>query len=131
LVGLARTPVSRHDLFLHHKTTNRAVYKARLAERSGLSDVLLWNEAGELTEFSRGNLVIELDGVRWTPPRECGLLAGIFRAELLGRGEIRERVLREPDLLRASRVWLINSLREWVPVRVAGERGDRVASGSR
>jgi para-aminobenzoate synthetase/4-amino-4-deoxychorismate lyase len=131
LVGLARTPVSRHDLFLHHKTTNRAVHKARLAERSGLSDVLLWNEAGELTEFSRGNLVIELDGVRWTPPPECGLLAGIFRAELLGRGEIRERVLREPDLLRASRVWLINSLREWVPVRVAGERGDRVASGSR
>lgn len=118
--ALAAAPVSRHDCFLYHKTTHRAIYEARLAERPGVSDVLLWNEERELTEFTRGNLVVELEGVRWTPPREAGLLAGTFRAELLGRGEIRERVLRLEDLERATGVWLINSLREWQPVRRVG-----------
>ena len=31
-------------------------------------DVLMWNEEGELTEFSIGNLVVELNGEKWTPP---------------------------------------------------------------
>jgi para-aminobenzoate synthetase/4-amino-4-deoxychorismate lyase len=78
----------------------------------------LWNEDGELTEFTIGNLVVELDGHRHTPPRDCGLLAGTFRAELLERGEIAECVIRREDLTRATRVWLVNSVREWVEVRV-------------
>jgi para-aminobenzoate synthetase/4-amino-4-deoxychorismate lyase len=119
-VALALVPVSRHDCFLFHKTTHRVVYEARLAERPGVFDVLLWNEERELTEFTRGNLVVELGGGRWTPPRESGLLAGTFRAELLERGEIRERVLRLEDLERATGVWLINGLREWQPVRLVG-----------
>jgi para-aminobenzoate synthetase/4-amino-4-deoxychorismate lyase len=117
-VRLARTPISRDDPFLYHKTTHRQVHESRRAEWPDAFDVLLWNEAGELTEFTRGNLVVELDGIRWTPPREGGLLAGTFRAELLEHGEIRERVLRAEDLGCASGVWLINSLREWVPVSV-------------
>jgi para-aminobenzoate synthetase/4-amino-4-deoxychorismate lyase len=117
MVALARTAVSRHEVFLYHKTTHRAIHEARRSELPGLFDVLLWNEEGELTEFSRGNIVLELDGIRWTPPQDCGLLAGVFRGELLQSGQIRERVLRAADLRAAERVWLINSLREWVPVR--------------
>lgn len=117
-VSLARRPVSRDDIYLYHKTTHRAVHEAHAAEFPDCFDVLLWNEAGELTEFTRGNLVLEVDGVRWTPPRESGLLAGVFRGELLESGAIRERVLREDDLSRATGIWLINSLREWVPVRL-------------
>lgn len=117
-VALARTPVQRDDIFLHHKTTHRVIHEARRAERPELFDVLLWNEEGELTEFTRGNLVVELEGARWTPPRGCGLLGGVYRAELLRRGEIGERVLRVSDLERVTGVWFINSLREWVPVRV-------------
>jgi para-aminobenzoate synthetase / 4-amino-4-deoxychorismate lyase len=117
-VALAAAPVSRHDVFLHHKTTHRTSYDARRKEWPGVFDVLLSNEEGELTEFTIGNLVVELDGSRCTPPRDCGLLAGIFREELLDGGEIRERILRAEDLGHASRVWLINSVREWVPVTV-------------
>jgi para-aminobenzoate synthetase / 4-amino-4-deoxychorismate lyase len=43
----------------------------------------------------------------------CGLLAGTFRAELLARGEIQERVVTLDDLRSASRVWLINSVHQW------------------
>lgn len=115
-VALASSPVKRNNRFLFHKTTHRGVYDRHRAERLGAFDVLLWNEDGELTEFTIGNLVVELDGARWTPPRACGLLAGVFREELLERGEIRERVIRREDLVRATRVWLVNSLREWVEV---------------
>lgn len=119
-VALAARPVSRRDARLFHKTTRREPYDERRAAAPGAFDVLLVNEEGELTEFTIGNLVAELDGEQWTPPRECGLLAGVMRAELLARGEIRERVLRVEDLARATRLWLVNAVRGRVPVRLAG-----------
>jgi para-aminobenzoate synthetase/4-amino-4-deoxychorismate lyase len=78
--------------------------------------VLLWNEDGELTEFTNGNLVLESGGRRLTPPRGSGLLAGTMRAELLERGEIEERPLTLAHLGGSPRLWLVNSVRGWVPV---------------
>ena len=114
----ARSPVSRNDRFLFHKTTHRIAYTTRRAERPDLDETLLWNEEGELTEFTTGNLVVEREGTRWTPPLDCGLLPGTLRAELLACGEIIERVLRPPDLESAASLWLINSVRGWVPIRI-------------
>jgi para-aminobenzoate synthetase/4-amino-4-deoxychorismate lyase len=129
-VALARTPVSKSEHFLYHKTTRRRLYDERRAEDLEAFDVLLWNEEGELTEFTNGNLVLEFDGGRWTPPRECGLLAGTFRAELLRRGEIGERVLTRADIRRASRCWLINSVRGWMEVTFTGRgRAGEVVAG--
>lgn len=118
-VALARAPVDRGDRFLLHKTTRRGAYEQRRGERPDVFDVLLSNEEGELTEFTIGNLVAEIDGERRTPPRDCGLLAGVMRSELLDRGQAREAVLRASDLARARRLWLVNSLRGMVPVRLA------------
>jgi para-aminobenzoate synthetase/4-amino-4-deoxychorismate lyase len=81
-----------------------------------ISDRLLWNEEGEVSEFTTGNLVIEHGGQRWTPPIESGLLAGTLRADLLARRQIREHVLTRADVERAEQCWLINSVRGWVPV---------------
>jgi para-aminobenzoate synthetase/4-amino-4-deoxychorismate lyase len=122
-VVLAKTPVSSQDIFLFHKTTNRAVYEAhaRAIDREAhpdAFDVLLWNEAREVTEFTIGNAIVELDGVRYTPPRRCGLLGGTLRAELLERGAIRERVITLDDLSRATRLWLINSVRGEIETRL-------------
>jgi para-aminobenzoate synthetase/4-amino-4-deoxychorismate lyase len=106
-------------VFLQHKTTNRGVYERAMAARaSGVDDVLLWNDEGELTESTIGNLVVQLDGARSTPPRDCGLLAGTYRAALLERGDIGERVLRKSDLARAEGLWLVNAVRGWVPLRL-------------
>ena len=115
-VALAARPVSRTDRFLYHKTTRREVYDSRRRPHPEAFDVLLSNEEGELTEFTTGNLVVELEGRRWTPPRECGLLAGTMRAELLERGEIAEQTLTLSQLGEARSLWLINSVRGWVPV---------------
>jgi para-aminobenzoate synthetase/4-amino-4-deoxychorismate lyase len=121
-VALAAAPVDTEDPFLYHKTTHRQVYETRLAG-GDYDDVLLWNEAGELTESTVANLVLELDGRSWTPPLRCGLLPGTRRAELLHRGEIHERVLTPDDLRRADRIRLVNSVRGWIPVRLEEENG--------
>jgi para-aminobenzoate synthetase/4-amino-4-deoxychorismate lyase len=106
------------DPFLLHKTTRRVIHEAARRSKPDADDVLLWNRRGEVTETTLGNLVAELDGVRYTPPLACGLLGGTFRAEQLEAGTIRERVLAKSDVTRASRLWLINSVREWVEGRL-------------
>ena len=115
-VALAADPVSRSDVFLYHKTTRRDVYDSRRGLDREVFDVLLSNEDGELTEFTTGNLVVELDGRRWTPPRACGLLAGTMRAELLERAEIAERTLTASHLAGNPPMWFVNGVRGWVPV---------------
>jgi para-aminobenzoate synthetase/4-amino-4-deoxychorismate lyase len=115
-VVLASRSVDSRDRFLCHKKTRREVYDHHRAEHPDAFDVLLWNERRELTEFTRGNLVVALDGTLFTPPRSSGLLAGVFRGELLETGIINERLLTVDDLQKCARLWFINSLREWVPV---------------
>lgn len=117
-VALAGAAVDREDRLLFHKTTRRALYDARRAERPDAFDVVLQNAEGELTELTIGSLVVELGGERLTPALDAGLLPGTMRAELLERGEVREAVLRPADLGRASRLWLVNSVRGWVPIRL-------------
>jgi para-aminobenzoate synthetase/4-amino-4-deoxychorismate lyase len=117
-VALARTPVSSTNPFLFHKTTLRDVYEKHRREFPNTFDVLLWNEKEEVTEFTIGNLVVDFDGNRYTPPWTCGLLAGTLRDELLERGEVRERMIRVADLRHARQMWFINSVRGWVPVHL-------------
>jgi para-aminobenzoate synthetase/4-amino-4-deoxychorismate lyase len=111
--ALAREPVQSDDERLQHKTSRREIYEQALAAVHPAQEVILWNERGELTETSAANLVLELDGRRVTPALSCGLLPGTFRAELLARGELEERVLPRESLARASRLFLINSVRRW------------------
>jgi para-aminobenzoate synthetase/4-amino-4-deoxychorismate lyase len=73
--------------------------------------VVVLNERGELTEGSITSLFVEKDGVLWTPPLSCGLLAGTLRAELLETGRAREKVLVPADLDDADAVFLGNSVR--------------------
>ena len=117
-VALATTPVDSRDPLLFHKTTHRAPYESRLAMRPDCDDVILQNERGEVTECCIGNLVSVLGEQRWTPPLKSGLLPGTYRAELLARGEIAERVLSFQDLQRADALYLINSVRQWVPLEL-------------
>ena len=128
-VALARTAVWSGDPWLRHKTTRRGGYERHRGEvtaylaatgRAGEApfDILLWNERGELTELTIGNLVAEMDGDLVTPAVASGLLPGTLRAELLACGTVTERVLRLEDLREARRLWFINAVRGWVPITV-------------
>jgi para-aminobenzoate synthetase/4-amino-4-deoxychorismate lyase len=102
--------------FLAHKTTRREIYP--LDKPAAAFDLLLWNEAGELTECGFGNLAVQLDGEWLTPTLDCGLLPGVMRAELLAQGRIREARLTTQDLARATGLAFFNSLRGWLPARL-------------
>lgn len=109
--ALATNPISRNNHWLFHKTTQRDVYDRALADRPDVFDVLLWNEEGELTEFTRGNLVLEVNGALLTPALDGGLLDGCLRREWLEQGRLREACLDRHSLAMASRIWFVNSLR--------------------
>ncbi len=99
--------------YLAHKTTRRELYAT--TKPADAFDVILWNEAGELTECSFGNLAVQLDGQWLTPPLDSGLLPGVLRAELLAQGRVREARLTRDDLARAEGLAFFNSLRGWLP----------------
>ena len=122
LVRLAAAPLVGSDSeFVRHKTTRRAHYDA-FAPAAGdptVFDVLLWNERGELTEFTRGNVAVRLGGRWYTPPLSCGLLPGVGRAVALAERRVAERVLPVESLAEADELAFLNSLRGWVTVRIA------------
>ncbi len=115
---LAENAIDSNNAFFFHKTTRREIYPIPQNE---CDDVLLFNEKNELTEFTIGNLVVDMDGERFTPPLACGLLPGTFRAYLLETGQIKERIIHKDELLKCSKIFLVNSLRKWAEVEIQRE----------
>ncbi len=117
-VALASEPVHSGDEFLRHKTSRRSVFERALAAHPEAADVLLWNERRDLTEACSANVVLEIGGQKLTPPLSSGLLPGTFRRHLLERGEIQEEILPVEAVGRASRLFLVNSVRRWCEIRL-------------
>jgi len=117
-VALARHPIDRRLPFLYHKTTHRRMYADAGTSCPDADDVILFNAEGEVTESTRANVVAEIDGALCTPPVPCGLLPGTYRASLLAAGTVAERVISLEALLSSPRVFLINSVRGWMPATV-------------
>lgn len=117
-IALAGAPVDASNPLLYHKTTQRQVYQHALATRPGAADVLLFNDNGEVTESTIANVAVEIEGACYTPPVRCGLLPGTYRAWLLGRNKIQERVITLDELRRSSGIFLFNSVRGMGRVRL-------------
>jgi branched-chain amino acid aminotransferase len=91
------------------------------AIRKGAFEGVMRNYRGELTECTTANLFIVRGGAALTPPLEAGLLPGITREFLFEVGrdvgvDVREEVLRDPDLLGADEAFLTSTTREAVPI---------------
>lgn len=100
--------------WVRYKTSRRAHYEALQPVEAGVFDTVLHNEDGELTEGTRGNIAVRLDG-RWvTPPLSCGLLPGVGRAVALEEGRVAERIVRLDELPRLQGWAFVNSLRGWL-----------------
>jgi para-aminobenzoate synthetase/4-amino-4-deoxychorismate lyase len=111
-------PIDPDDVFLYHKTSNRAVYDEARARSGDVDDVILVNPSGEVTETTIGNLAVEIHGSWWTPPVVAGLLPGTYRAELIAEGRLQARPITIAELKAASRLARINALRGWEPVEL-------------
>lgn len=110
-VRLADQAFEEDPDFVRHKTTWRPGYDAFAPKEANVFDTLLWNTAGELTEFTKGNLALLINGQWLTPPLSSGLLPGIRRNALVQEGHLIEHVLVQDDLKRCDAILFINALR--------------------
>jgi para-aminobenzoate synthetase / 4-amino-4-deoxychorismate lyase len=113
-VTLSSVRTDPANAMLYHKTTHRPIYSRAFeqATHEGFDDVLFLNLRGEVTEGAISNVFVEKDGRWFTPPVDCGLLAGVYRRHLLEtRPEIEERVLFIDDLRSADAIYLANAVR--------------------
>ncbi len=115
---LSKEPIEKTNIFLYHKTTNRAIYQKHLSSDPTIFSTLLWNEQAEITEFTFGNVVVEIDSCLYTPPKTSGLLPGTYRAYLIDQGIIQERIITKKEVIKAAKVWFVNSLRGWIEVKL-------------
>ena len=117
-ISLATQPVNSEDRSLYHKTTNRSVYENAIGENPDCDDILLWNEAGNITESTISNVIFKKDSEYYTPPVSCGLLSGTFRAHMISQGHLKERIIPKAEINLYSEIYLINSVRGKYPVKL-------------
>lgn len=115
---LAHHPVSSKHLFSRYKTTHRAHYDALMIKKSDNFSTLLYNEKGEVTEFTIGNIVIEKEGKLYTPPLLSGCLPGVYRNMLVDIKRVEEKILTINDVTSADAIFLTNSVRGMIEVNL-------------
>lgn len=121
-ISLSKVKIDSSDPLFFHKTTVRDIYQKEYHNHcvdNGCFDVIFMNECKEITEGSFTNLFIRIGDVLYTPPVECGLLAGIQRQKILNDPiiECEEKKLFKEDLEQADQVYICNSLRGLIPVQ--------------
>ncbi|MDO4796353.1 MAG: aminotransferase class IV, partial [Brachymonas sp.] len=124
-VALAPAANSVDACWLLHKTTQRVHYETALTAAQAAApdvwDVILHTPDGFATECTRGNLVLQTPQGCLTPPLAQGLLPGTLREVLLQRRVLREAAIPIQRLLHpqpGDRLWFINSVRGWLPIRL-------------
>ena len=93
-----------------HKLADRSHYPD--AGEEGV-EIVLVNSDGKVTETDRSNLMLRIDGHWLTPGVDSGCLPGVYREQLLERGEVEESSLDLDDLHRAEEIAVTNALRGW------------------
>lgn len=111
---------SSEDTFLYHKTTNRGLYNKEHERwnEKGYFDIIFTNEKNQITEGAISNIIIKKANTYYTPPVECGLLNGVFRKSLFRKISLKEKVLYKKDVLAADEVYMANSVRGMVRVKL-------------
>lgn len=120
-LGIARTRLDATNRLLRHKTTLRQAYEAARAEFSGAQadEVILLNQCGKVSEGTITSIFVDNGtGPLRTPPLECGLLAGVLRAEMLETGRAMEAMLTLEDLREPGTLFVGNSLRGLIAARL-------------
>jgi para-aminobenzoate synthetase/4-amino-4-deoxychorismate lyase len=114
-VAISKKRVNSSEVFLYHKTTNRALYDAeyKKAVNKGLAEIIFLNEYDQVTEGAISNIIIKKKNYYYTPPISCGLLNGVYRQYLINKNNffLEEKIIYKKDLLKADKVFICNSLR--------------------
>mgnify|MGYP000872165625 CR=1 FL=1 len=95
------------------KYENRCSIERLLSLRGECDDILIVKN-GYITDTSYCNIIFEKDGQLFTP--STPLLAGTKRERLINTGTIKEEKIRPCDIRRYDKVYLINSMLDFVQV---------------
>ncbi len=106
-------PVDPTDVMLFHKTTLRDRYDDAALRHPDADDVILVNDRSEVTESTRANVAVRIDGRWWTPPLTAGLLPGCERAALVRDGTLGERTISVDELMDGEAIAVLSSVRPW------------------
>lgn len=124
-VELSKERVDHSSPYLFHKSTRREVFdrEFKKAKDMGLFDICFLNKEDKLTEGCITNIFLYTHGGYVTPPVSSGLLAGVMRKQLLADKErnVEEKELTIEDVVGARAIFLCNSVRGVVQVRLANK----------
>ncbi|MGE5404632.1 MAG: aminotransferase class IV [Candidatus Saccharibacteria bacterium] len=130
-VKLQQAQCIRHssDITARYKTFNRLLLELECerAVNEGFGDVLFLNENMQVTETSKHNIFMFMEGVICTPSLNCGLLPGIGRVKLMrliheNGTEVQEGFYSLDEILKADEIFVINSVRGVIPVAQINDR---------
>ncbi len=121
MITLSDITVDSRDPMRFHKTTDRHIYDQELQahqKKYGSYDVIFENETGNLTEGTFNNIFLKQGDILYTPPLDCGVLAGVLRQSLIEDSAVKivEKSLTPSDLRRADHIYMGNSVRGLVAV---------------
>ncbi|MDP2215392.1 aminotransferase class IV [Phenylobacterium sp.] len=113
----AQTRRNAGSLASRHKTLSYLdnVMARREARSAGADEAVMLNTEGHVACAAAANLFWIAEGRLWTPALDCGVLAGVTRAQVLARAaqaglEVVETACGPDSLQRAEAVFLTNSL---------------------
>jgi len=87
----------------------------REVTEKGANEAILLNTKGNIACASIGNIIVEIDGARYTPPLKDGAIDGITRAKEIAAGRLREKTIKPQDL---KHVYICNSVRGIVKIEM-------------
>ena len=108
----------------------------REAKEAGADDVVMFNQAGEVTEAATANLFFVSGNRVVTPPLSSGILGGVTRQLLLYRIEgpgglqLIERRIPGAEMEAFDECFLASTTRDVVPVAAIGGKGFRTGAGT-
>ncbi|MEM7241431.1 MAG: aminotransferase class IV [Pseudomonadota bacterium] len=111
-IKISNSRLKFDDPWLGVKTTQRDLYDTERSKMpGGIDELIYFNEQDELCEGTITNIFIPKRGKLITPQKDCGLLPGTFRQELLDQGVAETGILHLEDLKSAKAIYIGNSLR--------------------
>lgn len=118
---IAKNRVNSKNIFLYHKTNQREFYNQEFftLNKEVFIDKIFLNEKEEITEGCITNIFVKIGKVFYTPPKEAGLLEGVYRNSLLKKFPklFQEKVLKLEDLQKSQKIFICNSIRGIMKVK--------------
>ena len=117
-LALSKYTLADNVQITEHKLSSRDFYdgeRIRLKALCGADEVIFLNAEGYLCEGSFTSIFIKREDTLFTPPRACGLLPGILRADLIRTGQAQEKLFRPKDIRVTDEIFIGNSMRGLMP----------------